>query len=188
MLASHWHTLEGSKTLPRQFLKIEEFPVRDISESPVASVPSSWGVSATLDFYYCCLKITLFNVFRQHTFIILHFWRSEVLSRYFWARVKVSPGMYSVSDAPGKNPFYFFLLQLLQAVFIPWLKIFHLQNWWSLMLHHSNRHSYFFLHFMRILWVHWAHLDNPELFFCFKISWVVFLIPSATLILLCCEI
>lgn len=168
MLANHWHTLEGSKTLPRQFIKIEAFLVRDISESPVASVPSSWGMSATLDFYYSCLKFTLFNVFRhtfRHTFIILHFWRSEVLSKYLWARIKVSAWMCSVSDAPGKIPFSFFLLQLLQAVFIPWLKIFfQLQNWWSLMLHHSNRHSYFFLHFMRILWVHWTYPDNPKIF------------------------
>ena len=45
---------------------------------------------------------------KQHTFIILKFWRSEVQKWSHWAKIKVLAGLHFVMEDLGESFFYLF--------------------------------------------------------------------------------
>ena len=58
---------------------------------------------------------------KQHTFIILKFYRLEFRDRSHWAKITVLAGLHSLLEALGGNLFSWHF-QLLEAACIPWLR------------------------------------------------------------------
>lgn len=51
----------------------------------------------------CCKNYHELNSFREHTFIILSFWESEVCSELHWAKINVSAGLPYFLAVPREN-------------------------------------------------------------------------------------
>lgn len=45
------------------------------------------------------------NVCKQHKFLLLRFWRSEVWNRFHWAKVKMAARLCSFLEVLKENPF-----------------------------------------------------------------------------------
>ena len=123
----------------------------------------------------------------------LLFYNSEIQHRSHWAKIKVSPGLHSFLEAPGKNPFPS-IFHLLESAHIPWPTAsssakparagqFSLTSQHSLLLPSL---PHFFLWFsllplpLPFLMITFTLGDNPGKSPSLKVSWLATLIP------LCC--
>lgn len=61
-----------------------------------------------------------FCVFKEHSFIILQSWKSEIWNAFHWANIRVLAGLYSFLEGPGENSFSCFC-QFMEAAHIVWL-------------------------------------------------------------------
>ena len=108
---------------------------------------------------------------KQHTFIILQFWRSEVWNGSHGSKIKVLAGLYFSLETLGENlppnPF-----QLLETDLYFWVHgpvSLQSQQWRHFdlcccyhILFSDSSPLASLLHLKEFLWWHWAHVDNPS--------------------------
>lgn len=116
LIGGRWASLQRCKT---RKCKLVQEKVQD----PVREVPRVWKVKFWRKWRYLFSIAAATNYhpltdLTQHKFSILLLWRSEVQSQFHWAKVTVSAGLVPSKGCEGRS---YFLFQLLEVAFLPWL-------------------------------------------------------------------
>ena len=138
---------------------------------------------------YCCYNKWSQKLWhKQHIYIILLLWRSELQNASHWSKIKVWRTTFFL-ETLGNNCILC-LFWLLEVPCFPWLMA---PSWGPFRASpvccttHAVISLVLFcppLPLYVSLWLHWAHLDGPGTSPHLKVSWWVTLIPSAILTVL----